>query len=124
MKIKEQVITLAQAQILRRLGLTAKSLMIILFVSNDDTYTVLQNTDSFTWEKDYIFHAYTLSELMIALRMDYAGNLMPSLGHFHKWMDDQHINYKTSVSLHCALLIHFIEQKVFTVQEINDRINY
>ncbi len=125
MNKRDQVITLEQALRLQELGVNADSLFIHIAWSahNPGGGTLIFRANGFDKNHQIQAPAYTLSELYRGLNMDYAGALMPSLMHFHNWLNDEHINHKSAASLHAALLIHFIENKVFTADKINERIN-
>lgn len=137
MKLEDQVCTFAQSCKLISLGITTQSIFKTVQFRNesspkdqwDNLYKQVVMSDYVhvyeerTFLKDkVIVPSFTVSELAKAMHMDYAGCFMPSLTEYHKWMNDQHINYKTMASLHAAALIHLLENKVFTIQEVNFRL--
>lgn len=121
----DQVISLEQALRLQELGVNANSVFIHIAWSahNPGGGTLIYKANGFDKNHQIQAPAYTLSELFRGLNMDYAGNIMPALGHYHKWMNDEHINHKSAASLHGALLIRLIEENLFSAELVNERIN-
>lgn len=123
MKLEDQLCTFEQAVMLRDFGVYQNSLFYYYRGFNTADHGI-QPKKYFegTTSSNAAYSLYTLSEIQKMLWMDFAGNLAPSLTYYHGWLDKEHINHKTAASLHAALLILFLEEKVFTPEQVNKRL--
>jgi len=129
MNISEQVCSMEQAMILKQLGIQQEQSTWYWEKLNPLPGCATQRlqihfNSGHAMSKSVVietFAAFTVSEIAKMMRMDHAGCLMPSLSHYHKWMDYHHIKYTSMATLHAALLIELIQNNVFPVSEINAR---
>ncbi len=137
MKLEDQVCSFEQSLKLISFGITTESVFKTVQFRNESSQkeqwqniykqVVMSDYVHIYEDRDFlkdkiIVPSFTVSELAKAMHMDYAGCFMPSLIEYHKWMNDNHINHKTMASLHATTLIHLLENKVFSIQEVNYRL--